>query len=120
MNAFKYIHTEGIVDETCDPYLALDRGVKPDTCTDFNICRNCNHTACWAVRNPTKYYIDEFAQIKSDDMDHAMMAEIYARGPISCSINSSGVGFDDYTGILYIDTDILCSFRIRCAIILTT
>lgn len=104
MRAFEYVHSAGIVDETCDPYLALDRGSKPDTCSDFNICRNCNHTACWAVPNPQRYFVDQFALIEHDEqVEHSMMAEIYARGPISCSINSSGVGFHEYAGGVYKD-----------------
>ena len=53
-----------MVDETCDPYLALDRDAnKTDSCVDFNICRNCNHTACWAVPEPQRYYVDEYVPL---------------------------------------------------------
>ena len=59
--SFAYIHTKGIVDETCSPYRARDlwrdpttgEGNKKTTCVADQICRNCGaFTKCSSFSLP--------------------------------------------------------------------
>ena len=77
--AFKYMHDVGVPEEGCMRYMAKDM-----ECTDINICRDCGHdTPCHAVYNYTKFYVEEYGSVAGEKN---MMAEIYARGPITCTI----------------------------------
>lgn len=101
-SAYDYIRQHGIVDETCAPYTATGTG---NQCTAINICKNCEpdfvHPAakCSAVNNPKLYYVDEHDSISGE---HAMMAEIYARGPIACGISVTDE-LEQYTGGIFDD-----------------
>jgi hypothetical protein len=49
---------------------------------------------CFFLRNSYDLYgADEFGNAKGEE---EMMAEIYARGPISCSVNSDVPAFNAY------------------------
>ena len=94
--AFKYMHDEGVPDETCMRYTSQDM-----ECTDINICRDCGHsTPCHPVYNYTKYYVDEYGSVKGEKN---MMKEIYARGPIACTI-AVPKDLMEYKGGVYRDT----------------
>eukprot|EP01137_Pigoraptor_chileana_P015073 Opistho-2@70542 len=77
---YSFVHDNGVPDETCQQYKATD-----EDCTAQNTCENCKgppgQGTCWAQQNYTKYYVDEYGSV---DGEANMMAEIYARGPISC------------------------------------
>jgi cathepsin X len=75
---YSWMHKqEGVVDETCQPYQA-----KTKKCTPMNVCRDCKHSGgCYAVKKPAKYKIEQYGFARGE---HQMMAEIKARGPISC------------------------------------
>jgi cathepsin X len=45
--------------------------------------------------NSTKQYVSEYGSITGEN---DMKAEIYARGPIACSIYAHSSAFEDYTG----------------------
>jgi cathepsin X len=67
-------------------------------CSAVNICRSCNtFTAdggkCVGVTTFPNASIAEFGEVNGEQN---MMAEIYARGPISCSIDADPIR--DYTG----------------------
>lgn len=96
LTAFKYMHDHGVPEEGCMRYMA-----KNMECTDINICRDCDpDSGCFAVKNYTKYYVDEYGSVAGEKN---MMKEIYARGPITCSI---AVPDDlmEYKGGIYRDT----------------
>lgn len=110
--SFAYIHTKGIVDETCSPYRAKDlwrspttgEGSKATTCVPDQICRNCDHTGCYAVaESPTggagtfrRYWVDEYGPVGAATSKgvHNIMAEIFKRGPVACSINATNPAFE--------------------------
>jgi len=107
--AYEFIHgSEGIPFLTCQPYLACSsdspEGFCPQIrdytqCSAINLCATCdisdedNHTFC----NPLGYYpnatVSEFGPVTTYQK---MKAEIFARGPISCSLNS--VPIENYVG----------------------
>ena len=66
-------------------------------------CETCwPETGCYRPENYFTYYVDEYGDVKGDDMELAMMTEIYNHGPISCGIAVT----DDlvaYTGGIYTD-----------------
>ena len=81
LNAYQYMNEHGVPDETCMRYVAKD-----EECIDINICRTCDgegNGPCSAVQNYTKYYVEEYGEVSGEE---DMMKEIYARGPITCSI----------------------------------
>lgn len=63
-----------------------------------------DHTGCYAVPESKtggqgtfrKYWVDEFGPVGNNSKAgvHDIMAEIYARGPIACSINASNPDFE--------------------------
>ena len=107
--AHKYIYENGLVDETCHNYEAID-----GTCTDFFYCQNCLPTpgngTCYAMEKGQfpVYKIKEYGRIlprgnTSDpdvvaDMVVRMKAEIANRGPIVCQMVCTDDNYvDDYT-----------------------
>ena len=97
-SVFEYMHENGLPEETCQNYEA-----KNGECNEKGICRDCHgfntNDGCFAVRNFTKYYVDEMGYV-SGEID--MMKEIYARGPIVCNIADPDT-FKKYTGGIYKD-----------------
>ena len=92
--AYQMMSEMGIPEEGCMRYTAQDM-----ECTDINICRDCGHNyPCRAVQNYTKYYVTEYGEISGADK---MMKEIYARGPITCSMYASNEDFLNYKGGIY-------------------
>eukprot|EP01135_Chromosphaera_perkinsii_P011370 Nk52_evm15s2391 gene=Nk52_evmTU15s2391 len=106
MDAYEYIRTQGITDDSCSNYRAIDQ-----ECTPINICRNCDPNGkCEAVVNPPKYYVAEHGSVTGE---HQMMSEIFARGPIVCGVavtdeleKYQGGIFHDKTGAQEISHDI--------------
>jgi len=99
---YKYVHEKGITDTTCAPYEA-----KTNACEKR--CKTCSHDmTCKNVDNPVVYSAKEYGTVAGV---HQMMAEIYARGPIACSIAvpdtlwnydvNSGI-YNDKTGELHV------------------
>jgi len=84
-----FMHKNKVPDETCLAYSAVNQ-----ECTALNVCRNCFRMVppdpkdpfkpgpCWGEPTFIGYGVREYAKIKGEE---AMMKEIYARGPISCS-----------------------------------
>lgn len=94
--AYSWILANGVPDETCTNYLSIDQ-----ECTPENVCRNCQPSGkCEAVDKYTKYEITEHGQVAGEDK---MMAEIYARGPIACTIAVTKA-FEAYSGGIFNDT----------------
>eukprot|EP00971_Amphidinium_carterae_P247044 4906175-Amphidinium_carterae.1 len=93
---FKYLLHNKVPDDTCMSYTAENM-----ECTDVNTCRNCAPKSvkrpdgstlfvpgdCFPVHNWTAYGVREHGNLTGEE---AMMKEIYARGPIACSIAADG------------------------------
>ncbi|KAM9955469.1 hypothetical protein ACTFIW_010465 [Dictyostelium discoideum] len=81
-DAFAFINENGIVDETCKPYQAQNL---PDECSPA--CKTCNPDGtCQAIPVHTNITVTEYGSVRGAK---DMMAEIYARGPIACSIDAT-------------------------------
>jgi len=93
--AYSWIAANGLTDDSCQNYVAAN-----EQCTDINICRNCSPDGtCVAVANPRKFHITEHGQVHGEDN---MLAEIFARGPIACTIAVTAE-FENYAGGVFVD-----------------
>lgn len=90
--AHEWIAKHGIVEESCAPYQALNGLECTPTC---KTCLGFNQT-CNAV-NATLWTVSEHGTIIGE---HAMKAEIYARGPIPCMIDAT-TELEAYTGGIF-------------------
>jgi len=94
---YQYANSQGIPDETCNNYQASNQD-----CTPFNSCGTCYpNGSCIAISNYTKYMVGDYGSIAGEQQ---MMAEIYARGPISCGIEATSQ-FELYNGGVYTEYD---------------
>jgi len=94
--------------DTCQPYLACSSdsaegfcGSVDTTCSAINTCRTCSTFGvdCAAIDVFPNASIAEYGTISGEE---DMLAEIYARGPIACSIDATPI--HDYTGGIAEDT----------------
>jgi cathepsin X len=91
----KHLHHHGLPDQTCAPYEAKEK-----VCDGMGFCKNCFHNGtCVAVQKPTIYKISEWGTVTGE---HAMMSEIFQRGPIAC-MTAVSQAFLDYSGGLFKD-----------------
>jgi cathepsin X len=91
---YKYGAREGIVDETCNNYLAIDQ-----ECNAIDRCFTCvpGEGGCSPIRTYNRLFVAEHGRISGR---HAMKAEIAARGPISCGIDAT-LALDEYDGGIF-------------------
>jgi hypothetical protein len=82
----------GLPDESCIPYSATDHtkyGKHAKRCPAEGYCTNCmpvdDVDTCWAVTSPIRYGVDAYGQVPEAG-EAAMMNEVLARGPITCSM----------------------------------
>jgi len=80
---YAYAHTTGIPHETCNNYQA-----KNQECTLENACYTCSPDgSCAAISNYTHFMVGDYGPV--DNTSTAIMAEVFARGPISCAIQAT-------------------------------
>ena len=91
--AYKYIHEHGITDVTCSPYQGVDDFYWAEVPCDQMMCRVCDLAGTCRFVNGTKYYVTEYGSVKGEE---EMMAEIFARGPIACSLYAHSPAFLGY------------------------
>jgi len=93
-DAMQYLYDNGVPDETCQNYMAQNSPHQDDS---FNVCYTCEpDRGCFAVDGQL-YTVQEYGYISGADM---MKSEIYARGPIACSMFVD-LGFQEYTSGIY-------------------
>ncbi|EGG15729.1 cathepsin Z precursor [Cavenderia fasciculata] len=91
--AYEFMAEKGIVDETCQPYQA-ENGL---ACTPA--CKTCDpNGSCHTITNYTNIFVDEVGKIAPFAKD--IMAEVYARGPVACSIDATSQ-LEAYTGGIF-------------------
>lgn len=96
LKAYEFILNNGITDVTCLPYTgtAQTNWSEKGQCLQ-RMCRQCDRFANCEFINGTMYYISEFGPVTGEQ---EMMVEIYARGPIACSLYAHSEYFLDYKG----------------------
>lgn len=85
-----WVHRNGIPDWSCQQYQAINM-----ECTAMNMCMNCDHDTgnCYEINDYPLITVDEYGTARGD---HEIMAEIYARGPVSAYIDATCI--ETYTG----------------------
>lgn len=101
--AHKWIHENGIVDWTCNPYIASHPSwfTSSGSCAATQ-CRQCELSGeCKVVAEPKKHYIAEYGTLNatnSEEFQLEAMNEIYHRGPIVVSMYSLTPEYRNYKG----------------------
>jgi len=101
---YQWIHKQqgGISYETSNPYMACSSENREGFCksgdwtkTPTNIARTCGSfgEACVGLSQYPNVTISDYGSVSGAK---GMMKEIYARGPIACTINAAPI--EDYTG----------------------
>eukprot|EP01104_Vermistella_antarctica_P015888 TRINITY_DN5310_c0_g1_i1.p1 TRINITY_DN5310_c0_g1~~TRINITY_DN5310_c0_g1_i1.p1 ORF type:complete len:246 (+),score=20.36 TRINITY_DN5310_c0_g1_i1:30-767(+) len=98
--AYEFIAEYGITDETCYPYAGVDYAYASEKACNLTMCRRCSRFNKCDYINSTKYYADEYGTVNGTTSAGVfpMMTEIFARGPISCSMYAHSASFEDYEG----------------------
>eukprot|EP00928_Gymnodinium_smaydae_P096600 TRINITY_DN8569_c0_g2_i1.p1 TRINITY_DN8569_c0_g2~~TRINITY_DN8569_c0_g2_i1.p1 ORF type:complete len:336 (+),score=30.81 TRINITY_DN8569_c0_g2_i1:61-1008(+) len=83
-----WIHKNGgVADVTCRQYQSVSHNCSAD---GSSMCMNCAGWHCYPVHEYSKIDVVEYGSVSGD---HEIMAEIYARGPVSCTIDASVLGY---------------------------
>ncbi len=100
LGAYKFIYKNGITDITCSPFMGVDDFYWAEQPCNETMCRTCDRFGtCKFINGPT-YYITEYGTVQGEDQ---MKAEIFARGPIACSVYAHSDPFEKYTGGIIVD-----------------
>ncbi len=94
-------HKHGIPEVGCQAYIAADPA--DPSCTDIHQCMNCKRndqggSTCWAQPTFKRWYVKEYGHLFGIDN---MKKEIFARGPISCSMFATDNFELNYKGGIY-------------------
>ncbi|KAK2076052.1 hypothetical protein QBZ16_001388 [Prototheca wickerhamii] len=111
IDVLHYMAKFGLPDESCQPYAATDHtkyGKHAKSCPPEGYCMNCmpvkGKDTCWPVKTPIRYYVESFGRI-GEPGELPMMNEIYARGPLTCSIATPTVFDYGYHAGVFHDKD---------------
>lgn len=100
--AHKWIHENGIVDWTCNPYIASHPSWMGGGDCAATQCHTCSlDGSCHVVENPRKYRISEYGTLNfttSLEFQLQAMNEIYHRGPIVVSMYSLTPEYRNHKG----------------------
>jgi cathepsin X len=94
---YAYANTNGIPDETCNNYQAVNQQCNP--WTQCGSCRTWGECFNYTTGSYTQFKVGDYGSLPSGDVN-AMKSEIYARGPISCGIQATPA-LDMYTGGIF-------------------
>lgn len=93
-----FTYREGLPSDDCQPYSALS----DYQCSPFRNCMNCEPPTdeaplgvCYPVQSYNRFFVKEYGTML-DPSVHEMKAEIFKRGPISCSIDCSTITHGRY------------------------
>jgi cathepsin X len=105
LKGYEFIYTYGVVDDSCGPFVGLNwlHGFSVAGMTDVEDVQNhqcymCDWDGTCGFKKSSEvniYGADEYGTVLGES---EMKAEIYARGPIACSLNSEPNAFDKYHG----------------------
>ena len=97
--AMKWIKENGVQEEACSQYRAQGHELpKPDV---QPVCKDCKGGNCFVPQKYNTFTISHYGALPPGDVE-AMMTEIYARGPIFCSVDAGpmeNITFG-FTGVL--------------------
>ena len=94
LGAYKFIAKNGITDITCSPYMGVNNFYWAERPCNETMCRSCGIDGkCQFIQGPT-YSIAEYGTVQGEDQ---MKAEIFARGPIACSVYAHSDAFEKYS-----------------------
>ncbi|KAE9032240.1 hypothetical protein PR001_g10704 [Phytophthora rubi] len=100
--AHKWIHENGIVDLTCNPYIASHPSWMGGGDCAATQCHTCNLKGeCFVLEDPVKYRISEYGTLNfttSEEFQLRAMNEIYHRGPIVVSMYSLSPEYRQFKG----------------------
>jgi len=90
---YEYFHLRGVPDETCNNYQA-----KNEECTSEAKCSTCYpNGTCGAIENYATWRVSEFGLVTEEE---EIKKEVYARGPVSCLMDSTPE-LDNYTSGIF-------------------
>ncbi|KAK7114155.1 cathepsin Z-like [Littorina saxatilis] len=93
LGVYQYAHETGIPDETCNNYQA-----KEQDCQPFNQCGTCAPgNSCTVIRQHAVWRVADYGDVTGRTN---IMAEVFANGPISCSIMAT-TELDSYKGGIF-------------------
>lgn len=95
LGAYAFIKDNGITDVTCSPYMGVDDNYWGEMPCPQRMCRYCDRFGSCQFINATRQDITEYGPVTGES---GMKAEIYARGPIACSVYAHGKSFEQYSG----------------------
>merc|ERR1712194_240662 len=84
--AMKWIKEHGVQDESCSLYRA--QGHEETNANVQPVCKDCVGQNCFVPDSYHTYQVERYGAIPPNDIE-AMMTEIYARGPIFCSVDAN-------------------------------
>jgi cathepsin X len=105
MEVYQWAFIYGIAEDSCQPYVAEDPAEA--ICSAVQTCKNCfkpvpkpqddGQSTCWPHTSYPIWKASEYGTVSGVE---DMKAEIYARGPIGCGMQSTPA-FEAYTGGIY-------------------
>lgn len=86
---YEYAKSDGIPDETCQNYEAVNGECEPlgrcETCAGVRGANDTNAAGCSAVTEYKAWFVSQYGGVSGADR---MKAEIFARGPVTYYLSS--------------------------------